>query len=888
MSLSFKLEDVKELANQFAANHLDSYLSELKSSSPPIIFARKEINDALWGTIGLTPIEVALLDSPLIQRLRYIRQLGVVHWVYPGAIHTRFDHALGVLHQVQHLTSALNALGDQSRPQLIKPSLVQLLRLSALLHDIGHASFSHVSEIVVHSLPSVSQIPAEFSKMLRCEPRKLSEIFAYFIVKSPSMHQLMHYLFDVCGNPIVIDQDKYRNINAVIDMISKSIIGVKIDDRVPLLHEIISGPFDADKLDYFVRDARLAGIPTILDITRLVQKLAIRELASADLPREIASHVQSTEERHFIFGVKWSGVALLDELQLARVLLYAKIYRHPKVIAIEQMVRSVVLTIGSVANIQNVIWLFYSYPDDVLLNMDSTSFAKALQINFETIDSSAKERLIQAADIIRAIRNRRLWVRAFGLFQRKYLSDPLESNHNQKNGLIQFREELEHPQEGEVFRQLLLDEVHSILICLADPPFSRTQLESQVMIHMLSQIPGSSQISRAYLMPPTGKPVPFRDYHVNRGAWADSYLSDQPAGFILCPPQIADAVYLGVEKLIRIRHNVKLPPSAIEVSKRDQQRIQDMKQALHKCRYYQGVPYDIRPIPTRLKLADADQIIKRFARILASYQEPTTAEPAERTNFEPEDRVFEWLRQFDNDDHIECALRMIDCFRMLTRDDTTNALKQFIELNPKFRGARVIPFGSAKDSAAISTYFAADVVGTYISECTTLSDAAKAASKRPIIFIDDFVASGGQGSDILAAGFGVDVLRKDLGEERSLFETAEQELLKQVDVGFVFTAAWDVGVEVVKKAAVEVGIHATVFQLLDEKHIPFAFDGGIFEGIGDEVVASFKKRCEEIGAMLMNKTEGVTSEKIEQRKLGYGNRAMLLASPFNVPTQTYT
>jgi HD superfamily phosphohydrolase len=102
-------------------------------------------------------------------------------------------------------------------------------------------------------------------------------------------------------------------------MISKSIIGLQIDDRVPLLHEIISGPFDADKLDYFVRDARLAGIPSVFDITRLVQKLAIRDLTSAELPREIASCVQTTEENHFIFGVKWSGAALLDELQLARV-----------------------------------------------------------------------------------------------------------------------------------------------------------------------------------------------------------------------------------------------------------------------------------------------------------------------------------------------------------------------------------------------------------------------------------------------------------------------------------------------------------------------------------------------------------------------------------------
>ena len=138
-------------------------------------------------------------------------------------------------------------------------------------------------------------------------------------------------------------------------------------DRLPLLHEIISGPFDADKLDYFVRDARLSGIPTVLDISRLVQKISIRELSAHELPSEIARHVNQIDSKYCLFGIKWSGVAMLDELHLARVLLYAKIYRHPKVIAIEQMLRAAIIAIAKVAPVENILKLMYAYDDDALL-----------------------------------------------------------------------------------------------------------------------------------------------------------------------------------------------------------------------------------------------------------------------------------------------------------------------------------------------------------------------------------------------------------------------------------------------------------------------------------------------------------------------------------------
>src|SRR6266446_310231 len=157
------LQELKLFADSFANEHLIPFVKEIEASNKR--FSRKEINDPLWGTISLSPVEVALLDTPLLQRLRYIRQLGVVHWIYPGASHTRFEHTIGALHQAQTLASAINELALQvgSIP-LIEQSQLQTLRISALLHDCGHGAFSHVCEQALSILPDLEQVSTQFAK----------------------------------------------------------------------------------------------------------------------------------------------------------------------------------------------------------------------------------------------------------------------------------------------------------------------------------------------------------------------------------------------------------------------------------------------------------------------------------------------------------------------------------------------------------------------------------------------------------------------------------------------------------------------------------------------------------------------------------------------------
>jgi len=101
----------------------------------------KVIRDPIWGDIRLTDREIRVVDEPVFQRLRRIRQLGLAHLVYPGAVHTRYAHSLGTVQATQIFIDAINSDGT-----VVTPEESEVARLIALLHDVGHVPFAHTLE----------------------------------------------------------------------------------------------------------------------------------------------------------------------------------------------------------------------------------------------------------------------------------------------------------------------------------------------------------------------------------------------------------------------------------------------------------------------------------------------------------------------------------------------------------------------------------------------------------------------------------------------------------------------------------------------------------------------------------------------------------------------
>lgn len=118
------LESFTKALDSWTERLLRPYLDGLADLGEASRTRPKEFNDGVWSTVALNPLEVLVLDSPLLQRLRHIRQLGVVHLVYPSATHTRIDHSIGTVHQVTRLVNRLN-----EGQVVVEPDMLNLLRL---------------------------------------------------------------------------------------------------------------------------------------------------------------------------------------------------------------------------------------------------------------------------------------------------------------------------------------------------------------------------------------------------------------------------------------------------------------------------------------------------------------------------------------------------------------------------------------------------------------------------------------------------------------------------------------------------------------------------------------------------------------------------------------
>ncbi len=326
--------DEKRIYSEFSAR-ADAFVERLMTAYTPQHFSQnKVIHDCVWGTVAFYPWEIQIIDSPLLQRLRRINQLGLAVVAYPSATHTRFEHTLGVVAVVSKMISGINQVEsagvDNTKRETIPPSDIRKLRLAALLHDVGHCFFSHLSETIYGKYPDMQALKSGFDIFSGAQPH---EMFAYIIVNTPSFRRFL------CATDYPFEGE---DPECLLSDVGRMIVGAKLPAREEnglmvrrqYLTDMINGQFDADSLDYLRRDSYATGLALTNHIDRFLYKIRIasREVTEPD--------GQAVIERGLTLPV--SGISTVEELVFSKMMLTRYIYHHQKVVAAESMIGDLV------------------------------------------------------------------------------------------------------------------------------------------------------------------------------------------------------------------------------------------------------------------------------------------------------------------------------------------------------------------------------------------------------------------------------------------------------------------------------------------------------------------------------------------------------------------
>jgi uncharacterized protein len=265
-----------------------------------------EITDPVHKCIQVTELERELIDAPVFQRLRRIKQLAGAHLVYPSAQHSRFEHSMGAMHVAGLAGDRLFSLNE-----LADHDLVQQLRVASLLHDIGHGPFSHLSEEVM-------------------------------MLRSNKDHEQI-------GKEI-IQRTEISDILSTHGFSPKQISDLSTgQSKSKFMNEIIAGSLSSDLMDYLPRDSLFTGAEYgRIDYNRIINSFTITDGRSIALQR--------------------SSLYSFESMLISRYEMFKAVYFHKTVRAAEVMLlHSILLAFDSIDFLTRNVQTFLALTDDTII-----------------------------------------------------------------------------------------------------------------------------------------------------------------------------------------------------------------------------------------------------------------------------------------------------------------------------------------------------------------------------------------------------------------------------------------------------------------------------------------------------------------------------------------
>jgi uncharacterized protein len=241
------------------------------------------IRDPIWNNIRVDTLALELVDTPVFQRLRYVRQLGLTYLVYPGATHSRFEHALGAYHLCRIAIALLREGGAAE----VSDEECTITTIAALLHDVGHYPFSHAleeigathHEEVATSLVTTGQVASILKTRIGAD----------------APQRIIALIRGQAGTP---------------------------------LQGLVSGSLDLDKIEYLKRDAHMCGVAYgEIDVDRLINSMVL-----------VSDPVTGART----VGVAEKGLSALESLLFAKYQMYRNVYWHHAVRSATAMYKRIV------------------------------------------------------------------------------------------------------------------------------------------------------------------------------------------------------------------------------------------------------------------------------------------------------------------------------------------------------------------------------------------------------------------------------------------------------------------------------------------------------------------------------------------------------------------
>ena len=305
----------------------------------------KIINDNIHGTISLSRLAMYIIDTPEFQRLRYLKQLGTCNYVFPNAVHTRFEHSIGTYHLAKKICKTLISKSKKSDidnvmkkiPELksyydenlitenyLDVFIVELISIAGLCHDLGHGPFSHIFD--------------------DCFLKDNQSVFAKHEYRSCEILKRI-----IKNNKILFDL-----INDNLIQFVSNIINPDYKLHLDFIYQIVSNSLnsiDVDKFDYITRDSRMLGINTAFSFDKLISNaMVINNIIC--YPRKIDLDIVNLfTSRHY---------------------LHRKIYVHKSVVAFQILILELMKLLDSKLNISDGISdieKFILLTDDYILNI---------------------------------------------------------------------------------------------------------------------------------------------------------------------------------------------------------------------------------------------------------------------------------------------------------------------------------------------------------------------------------------------------------------------------------------------------------------------------------------------------------------------------------------